>query len=125
MLLASRISLKAIQEWLGHSDFTVTANIYAHLDFNSKKASANAMTWLGNTSLALETEAITPIPTDTTEHTGADDDLAHSLPNFMHTLLVSGVELEDIQVWLKQAETDLAKGMSLSESFREYQILTA
>ncbi len=35
--------MKQIQEWLGHSDFSTTANIYAHLDYNSKLASAEAM----------------------------------------------------------------------------------
>ena len=35
--------MKQIQEWLGHSDFSTTANIYAHLDFNSKITSAKAM----------------------------------------------------------------------------------
>ena len=32
-----------IQEWLGHSDFSTTANIYAHLDYASKLSSAQAM----------------------------------------------------------------------------------
>ena len=35
--------MKQIQEWLGHSDFATTANIYSHLDYNSKIMSANAM----------------------------------------------------------------------------------
>ena len=35
--------MKQIQEWLGHSDFSTTANIYAHLDFHSKISSAEAM----------------------------------------------------------------------------------
>jgi len=52
LLLANGVSLKQIQEWLGHSDFAVTANTYAHLDFQSKIASASAMTWIDNTSLA-------------------------------------------------------------------------
>ena len=30
-------------EWLGHSDFSTTANIYAHLDYASKLSSAQAM----------------------------------------------------------------------------------
>ena len=29
--------------WLGHSDFSTTANIYAHLDYRSKLSSAKAM----------------------------------------------------------------------------------
>ena len=43
MLLANGVAMKQIQEWLGHSDFSTTANIYAHLDFNSKISSAEAM----------------------------------------------------------------------------------
>jgi site-specific recombinase XerC len=35
--------MKQIQEWLGHSDMGTTANIYSHLDFNSKISSANVM----------------------------------------------------------------------------------
>ena len=37
LLLANAVPLKQIQEWLGHSDFAITANTYAHLEFNSKK----------------------------------------------------------------------------------------
>ena len=43
LLLASGVSMKEIQEWLGHSDIGTTSNIYAHLDFNSKVSSANAL----------------------------------------------------------------------------------
>ncbi|WP_369297416.1 tyrosine-type recombinase/integrase [uncultured Neglectibacter sp.] len=43
LLLANGVPLKHIQEWLGHSDFTTTANIYAHLDYRSKITSAQAM----------------------------------------------------------------------------------
>lgn len=38
LLLANGVPLKHIQEWLGHSDFTTTANIYAHLDYTSLKS---------------------------------------------------------------------------------------
>lgn len=44
LLLAKGIPMKAIQEWLGHSNFSTTANIYAHLDSNSKHLSAQAIT---------------------------------------------------------------------------------
>lgn len=43
LLLAGGVPMKQIQEWLGHSDFSTTANIYAHLDYNSKLNSARAM----------------------------------------------------------------------------------
>ncbi len=35
--------MKQIQEWLGHSDISTTANIYAHLDSASKNVSAETM----------------------------------------------------------------------------------
>lgn len=43
LLLANGVGMKEIQEWLGHSDFSTTANVYAHLDFSSKMSSASAM----------------------------------------------------------------------------------
>ena len=43
LLLAHGVPLKQIQEWLGHSDFSTTANIYAHLDAASKQKSAETM----------------------------------------------------------------------------------
>ena len=49
LLLANGVPMKQIQEWLGHSDFSTTANIYAHLDYSSKLSSAEAMVnGLGN-----------------------------------------------------------------------------
>ena len=35
--------MKMIQEWLGHSNFATTANIYSHLDYSSKLTSADAI----------------------------------------------------------------------------------
>ena len=43
LLLANGVPMKQIQEWLGHSDFSTTANIYTHLDYASKLSSAQAM----------------------------------------------------------------------------------
>jgi len=53
--------VKEIQEWLGHSDFAITATIYAHLEFDSKVKSARKMAWIQDTSLAQtqETSATT------------------------------------------------------------------
>ena len=62
LLLANGVSLKQIQEWLGHSDFAITANIYAHLDFDSKLASAGAMSWIEDTSLGLGEIMENPMP---------------------------------------------------------------
>ena len=35
--------MKHIQEWLGHSSYHQTADTYSHLDFDSKKESANVI----------------------------------------------------------------------------------
>jgi len=43
LLLANNVSMKEIQEWLGHSTFKTTADIYAHLSSESKLSSANAL----------------------------------------------------------------------------------
>ena len=43
LLLANGVPMKEIQEWLGHSDFSTTANIYSHLDYSSKVSSANTI----------------------------------------------------------------------------------
>lgn len=43
LLLANGVRMKMIQDWLGHSDMGTTANIYSHIDSESKKASAIAI----------------------------------------------------------------------------------
>lgn len=43
LLLANGINMKQIQEWLGHSNFSTTANIYSHLEKDTKEISANAI----------------------------------------------------------------------------------
>ena len=42
-LLANGMSMKEVQDWLGHSTFKITADTYAHLDFKSKLNSADAL----------------------------------------------------------------------------------
>ena len=43
LLLASGVPMKNIQEWLGHSNFSTTADVYSHLDYTTKYESANAI----------------------------------------------------------------------------------
>ena len=43
LLLANGINMKEIQQWLGHSSWNTTANIYSHLESNSKQNSANVI----------------------------------------------------------------------------------
>ncbi len=41
LLLANNVSMKQIQEWLGHSVFNIT--YYSHLDYSAKIASSIAL----------------------------------------------------------------------------------
>ena len=40
LLLSNKVSMKDIQIWLGHSSYNTTANIYTHVDIESKQNSA-------------------------------------------------------------------------------------
>ena len=42
-MLSNDVQMKQIQEWLGHSNFSTTADVYSHLDFSSKLQSANVI----------------------------------------------------------------------------------
>lgn len=48
LLVSKGFSMKDIQEWLGHSDFSTTANIYSHLDVKRKRNIASSMSDLFN-----------------------------------------------------------------------------
>lgn len=43
LLLANGVGMKEIQEWLGHSNYSTTADIYSHLEYSSKVSSASTM----------------------------------------------------------------------------------
>jgi len=43
LMLANGVAMKMIQDWLGHSDMSTTANIYSHIDSKSKLESANTI----------------------------------------------------------------------------------
>lgn len=48
LLLSMGINMKQIQEWLGHSTYNTTADIYSHLDFKSKMEIASNLTAFSN-----------------------------------------------------------------------------
>ncbi len=43
ILLSDGATLKDVQEWLGHADISMTANVYGHLDMGRKQKLANSM----------------------------------------------------------------------------------
>lgn len=40
IMIRNGVQMKQIQEWLGHSNFSTTADVYSHLDYSSKLESA-------------------------------------------------------------------------------------
>jgi integrase len=55
LLFLRKNGLKEIQEWLGHSDFSTTANRYSHLTSDTKKSTMASMV----RSLGLGLENVT------------------------------------------------------------------
>ena len=43
LMVMNGVYMKQVQEWLGHSTFSITADIYAHLDYKSKQGSAGVI----------------------------------------------------------------------------------
>ena len=119
LLLANGVSLKEIQDWLGHSDFAITANIYAHLEVNSKLKSAEKMSWISDTSLALEAKTETITPYDFANESQNEVLTVMSLPNFIQNLIAVGTTQEVIQAWLKQV--DFTSEKTFAECFQEFQ----
>ena len=54
LMVMNGVSMKQVQEWLGHSTFSTTADIYAHLDYKSKERSADRRPVLILTILAAK-----------------------------------------------------------------------
>lgn len=55
-LLKNGLSLKEIQIWLGHSDISITANLYTHVDAEMKRNTANKINELFKTGLHSDDE---------------------------------------------------------------------
>ena len=45
LLIKNKVTMKEVQMWLGHSSFSTTANIYAHIDVDSKLAQEWRRSW--------------------------------------------------------------------------------
>jgi integrase len=79
LLIANGVSLKQIQEWLGHSNFATTANIYSHLDYSSKIESAQTISNVLNfnteseESNELEKELVKKVSNNKDLHNNSDN----------------------------------------------------
>ena len=116
LLLANKVPLKDIQEWLGHGDFSITANTYGHLDYESKLSSANAMSWIEKTTLAKGAKVVVE-----EQSTAAEPQAAvtmQELPDMLNELFASGVPVEIVQAWLK--EPDLSQSNNLAVHFKGF-----
>lgn len=56
ILIASGVSMKAVQEWLGHSTFSTTADIYSHLNYSSKLNIAETLSGIFGGKPVLQTQ---------------------------------------------------------------------
>jgi len=43
ILISQRVPLIEVQQWLGHSSISTTADLYSHLDYSIKLNSANTI----------------------------------------------------------------------------------
>ena len=78
LLLANDVPMKAIQEWLGHSNFSSTANLYSHLEYNAKITSAETIARVldnGNDT-EKETETVKPKSKRTSKKSSATNSSA-------------------------------------------------
>ena len=87
--------MKQIQEWLGHADFSTTANIYSHLDYKTKQNSAITISNVFNFNSKSEERQINKI--DKTKE--LEEKIAK-----LEEQLKSQQEDEEYQEWLKEKE---------------------
>lgn len=53
-MLANGVQMKEIQEWLGHSNFSTTADVYSHLDFSAKVRAAQTISYVYDNNPKLD-----------------------------------------------------------------------
>ncbi len=119
LLIACGVSLKEIQEWLGHSAISTTADIYSHLNYSSKLNVANTLTNVfGGTSMNLgrqddeEAKALL-----TALFRGAEHEQAETLSK-----PVEAVTDEIMPIPEETVKTDFADDLAdLDESIAEYK----
>ncbi len=95
IMLSNGVPMKQIQEWLGHADFSTTANIYSHLDYKTKQNSANTISNVFNFNSKKEEDKTNEI----NKTKGLEEKIAK-----LEQQLKSQQEDEEYQEWLKEKE---------------------
>lgn len=130
LLIACGVSLKEIQEWLGHSAISTTADIYSHLNFSSKLNVANTLTNVfGGTTMNLgkqddeEAKALLTALFRGAEHEQAEeqedvqDEPLEAVENDLGEIIDDGEEVVE-----QHDETSLDEDLvALEQSVNEYK----
>ena len=78
LLVANKVPMKYVQEWLGHSSYNVTADTYSHLDFESKKESAYIISKTLSNNTKSENTANKPLGFYTNDNLNFEETHTHT-----------------------------------------------
>ena len=93
-MLASGIQMKEIQEWLGHANFSTTADVYSHLDFSAKIKAARTISSVYNNDYKTVQTPVTSV---------AEQNSTNILAEDIKEMRALGIEhLEDYLAYKKQ-----------------------
>ena len=93
-MLASGIQMKEIQEWLGHANFSTTADVYSHLDFSAKIKAARTISSVYNNDYKTVQTPVTSV---------AEQNSTNILSEAIKEMRVLGIErLEDYLAYKKR-----------------------
>lgn len=94
LMLANGVPMKNIQEWLGHANYSTTANIYSHLDYSSKISSANTISSVFEFNSTQKPQ----------EEQKTKEELEKQIEVLQAKLEEKQQEDEEYQEWLKEKE---------------------
>lgn len=78
LLLRNGVSMKEIQAWLGHSDYSTTANLYAHLDMEDAMLTSAARLSNGLFGSTTDTPLNQPVTSPVEEDKNTEDSIKQS-----------------------------------------------
>jgi len=123
LLIACGVSMKEIQEWLGHSAISTTADIYSHLNYSSKLNVANTLTSVfgGETMVSGQQDSAEAQALLTTLFRGSEHEQAETLPKPAEAVTVEITPILDEKPEAT-VKTDFAEDLAdLDDSIAEYR----